>query len=125
PLVTTVEVLSPSNKCKNTAGWEEYLRKRQGAMLGGVHLVEIDLLRGGERMPMLDPWPDCPYTLLVARASKTHKCKVWPGHFRQALPAIQVPLAKPDADISLDLQPLIDGIYQRYRYARSIDYTQP
>src|SRR3712207_9248145 len=59
-LVTCIEVLSPSNKRPGTPGWDLYLRKRQSLMLGGVHLVEIDLLRGGQRLPMLDPWPDCP-----------------------------------------------------------------
>src|SRR5262249_36273384 len=63
-LVTTVEVLSLSNKRPNTPGWELYQRKRQSHLLDGVNLVEIDLLRGGQRMPMLDPWPDSPYTLM-------------------------------------------------------------
>jgi Protein of unknown function (DUF4058) len=62
-LVTTVEVLSPSNKRPNTPGWELYQRKRQSVLLGDVSLVEIDLLRGGQRMPMLDSWPASPYTL--------------------------------------------------------------
>jgi hypothetical protein len=41
------------------------------------------------------------------------------------LPPIPVPLRKPDHDIELDLQPLIDEIYRRFRYARSIDYGKP
>ena len=124
-LVTTVEVLSPSNKRPGTPGWDQYLRKRQSVLLGDVNLVEIDLLRGGQRMPMLDPWPDCPYTLLVARAHKYQLCRVWPADFRRPLPAIPVPLAKPDADILLDLQPMVEAIYQRSRYERSIDYARP
>jgi hypothetical protein len=123
-LVTTVEVLSPSNKRPNTPGWELYQRKRQGVLLGGVSLVEIDLLRGGQRPPMLDPWPDSPYTLLVARAKRT-LCKVWPVHFRRPLPTLPVPLARPDPDVPLDLQSMIAIIYQRSRYERSIDYAQP
>ncbi|HEV3258390.1 MAG TPA: DUF4058 family protein [Gemmataceae bacterium] len=124
-LVTTLEVLSPANKRPNTPGWELYQRKRQSALLGGVNLVEIDLLRGGQRMPMLDPWPASPYTLLVARAKKAQLCKAWPAHFRRPLPVIPVPLAKPDPDVALSLQPLIEAIYQRFRYERSIDYTTP
>ena len=69
-LVTSIEVLSPSNKRPNTPGYDLYLRKRQSLMLGDVNLVELDLLRGGGRMPMLDPWPESPYTVLVARAKK-------------------------------------------------------
>src|SRR5947209_10006789 len=51
-LVTCIEVLSPSNKRPGSPGWELYQRKRQGQMLAGINLDEIDLLRGGERMPM-------------------------------------------------------------------------
>jgi hypothetical protein len=124
-LVTCVEVLSPSNKQPNTTGWDLYYRKRQSVLLGNVNLVEIDLLRGGQRMPMLDPWPDSPYALLVARAKKYHHCKVWPAHFHLPLSAIPVPLAKPDLDLSLNLQPMIEAIYERSRYERSIDYNKP
>jgi hypothetical protein len=93
-------------------------------MLGYVNLVEIDLLRGGRRMPMLDPWPDSPFTLLVARRARDHYCRVWPAHYLRRLPRIPVPLADPDADLRLDLQPMVDAIYQRSRYARSIDYSR-
>src|SRR5437762_13032691 len=68
-LVTCIEVLSPSNKRRSTEGWDEYQRKRQAMLLGRANFIEIDLLRGGHKMPMLDPWPDSPYTLLVCRAS--------------------------------------------------------
>jgi hypothetical protein len=124
-LVTSIEVLSPSNKRPGTPGWDLYQRKRQSLMLSGVHVVEIDLLRGGRRPPMLDPWPASPYTLMVARAKRFQLCRVWPAHFQRRLPAIPVPLAKPDPDLTLDLQPMIESIYQRSRYARSIDYSRP
>ncbi len=123
-LVTSIEVLSPSNKRPGTEGWELYQRKRQSLLLGDVNLVEFDLLRAGQRMPMFDPWPDSPYTLLVARAT-TRLCRAWPAHYRRPLPEVPVPLAKPDPDIPLDIQPMIDEIYQRFRYARSIDYRKP
>lgn len=124
-LVTSIEVLSPSNKRPGTTGWEQYLRKRQSHMLGDVHLVELDLLRGGTRMPMLDPWPASPYVLMVARARHPQSCKVWRGSFREPLPTILVPLAKPDPPVPLDLQPMIDRIYEVSRYDQSIDYTKP
>ena len=112
-LVTTIEVLSPSNKRPGTEGRDLYLRKRQSLLLSDTSLVEIDLLRGGQRMPMLDPWPNSPYVLMVARARKSQLCRVWPAHFRRPVPRIPVPLAKPDPDLWLDLQPLVDAIYQR------------
>jgi len=36
-----------------------------------------------------------------------------------------VPLLKPDPPLPLSLQPLIEGIYRRYRYEQSIDYSRP
>jgi hypothetical protein len=123
-LVTSIEVLSPSNKRPGTEGWELYQRKRQSLLLGNVSLVEIDLLRGGQRMPMLDAWPDCPFTMLVAR-TRAQLCSVWPAHYRVALPRVPVPLAKPDPDVWLDVQPMIDEIYERFRYMQSIDYRKP
>ena len=124
-LVTSIEVLSPSNKRLHTPGCDLYLRKRQSLLLGDANLVEIDLLRGGSRMPMLDPWPDSPYTVLVARAKKFEFCRVWPVHFQIPSPSVPIPLAKPDPDIHVDLQPMIDAIYRRSRYERSIDYSKP
>jgi hypothetical protein len=123
-LVTSLEVLSPSNKQPNSEGWELYQRKRQSILLSNVNLVEIDLLRGGQRLPMLDPWPTSPYVLMVARAGKPHACLVWEAYFQEPLPNIPVPLAKPDADLSLPLQPLLDTIYRRFRYEQSLDYTK-
>ena len=122
-LVTTLEVLSPSNKRHGTPGWDLFRRKRQGVLLGDVNFVEIDLLRGGRRMPMLDPWPNSPYTLMVMRAKNPQLCRVWEASFQSPLPIIPVPLAKPDPDILLSLQPILDTIYQRFRYAQSINYA--
>lgn len=124
-LVTTIEVLSPSNKRRGTEGWDLYLRKRQGLLLGAANLVEIDLLRGGQRMPMVTPWPSSPYYLLISRKRRAPYCSVWPATFEERLPEIPVPLDEPDADVSLDLQPMVEAIYARSRYDTSIDYTKP
>lgn len=124
-LITCLEVLSPSNKRRDTQGWEQYLRKRQGLMLGEANLVEIDLLRGGQRMPMIDPWPNSPYILLVCRRERAPYCRVWPAHFQRPLPTIPVPLSKPDPDVMLNLQSLVEAIYERSRYDSDIDYTKP
>jgi hypothetical protein len=124
-LVTCIEVLSPSNKRPKTPGWDLYLRKRQSLLLGDANLVEIDLVRSGQQMPMLDPWPASPYVILMARARRYDLCQVWPVYFQIPLPSIPIPLAKPDSDVLLSLQPMIDSIYQRSRYERSIDYNKP
>jgi hypothetical protein len=94
-------------------------------LLGRANFIEIDLLRGGNKMPMLTPWPDCPYTLLVSRSLSAPYCRVWRADFRRRLPVIPVPLREPDPDLHLDLQPLLDGIYALGRYDERIDYSRP
>jgi hypothetical protein len=55
-LVTAVELLSPASKTPGSDR-DQYLAKRARVLDSGVHLVEIDLLRGGVRVP-LDPLSD-------------------------------------------------------------------
>src|SRR5262249_40891266 len=46
-LITTIEVLSPTKKTPGEHGRDLYLRKQKELLDSKVHLVEIDLLRGG------------------------------------------------------------------------------
>jgi hypothetical protein len=124
-LVTAIEVPSPSNKRPKTKGWRMYHRKRVAFLSGYANFVEIDLLRRGRRMPMISPRPDSPYYLLVCRKKQAPRCSVWPADFTEPLAPIPIPLAPPDADVSLDLQPLVEAIYARSRYERDVDYRQP
>jgi hypothetical protein len=124
-LVTCIEVLSPTNKRKGSKGRKLYLRKRNALLLGEANFVELDLLRGGQRMPMMTPWPESPYAFLVSREEHAPHCRVWPAHFRQPLPIIPIPLSAPDQDVRLDLQPLIATVYTRSRYDRRLDYSRP
>lgn len=124
-LITCLEVLSPFNKRVGSDGWELYSRKRQAYLRGRANFVEIDLLRRGRRMPMIDRWPDSPFYLLVMWRQQAPRCKVWPADCTAALPEIPVPLAPPDPDVPLALQSLIDAIYARSAYALDIDYRQP
>jgi Protein of unknown function (DUF4058) len=52
-VVTVVEVLSPKNK-RVGEGRDKYLTKRQKLLNSATHLVEIDLLRTGNFMPMAE-----------------------------------------------------------------------
>jgi hypothetical protein len=124
-LVTCIEVLSPSNKRSGKKGRKLYLRKRNALLLGKANLVEIDLVRGGRRMPMVEPWPKGPYYLLVGREDHVPYCRVWPAFFKEPLPVIPVPLARPDPDLPLALQPMIEAVYERSRYGRRLDYSKP
>jgi len=68
-LVTTVEVLSPSNKRPESPGWIQYLRKRQAHLAGHANLVEIDLLR--EEV-------GCPWRTTGRRVPTTSSCRARP-----------------------------------------------
>src|SRR6266511_3021566 len=83
-LITAIEILSPSNK--RGEGREKYLAKRRRILRSEVNLVELDLLRGGERLPMLAPYPPEPYFVLVHRANSRPIADVWPIPLSAALP---------------------------------------
>lgn len=114
-LVTVVELLSPANKADD--GRTAYLSKRQQYLIAGVNLVEIDLLRGGRVLPM-SPQPASPYYALVARLEDEGTHGLWPIGLRDPLPTIPVPLRSPDPDAQLDLQALLNGVYDEASYGR-------
>lgn len=122
-LVTAIEVLSPTNKRGD--GYEEYLAKRHRLLLSPVHLIEIDLLRQGERMPMRQPLPDDPYFILLSRGDQRPMTEVWPIRLDQPLPTVPVPLLPGDADVPLDVQAAFTTVYDAVGYDLAVDYTRP
>ncbi len=64
-LVGVLEMLSPTNKSGD--GFLEYRAKRKAILQQSIHLVELDLLLGGSRMPLLRPLPGGDYFALVSR----------------------------------------------------------
>lgn len=111
-LVTVIELLSPSNKLSDR---EQYLGKREGFLRSNVHLVEIDLLRGGPRMPV-DGLPPCDYYTMVSRAGERPRAGLWPISLRESLPTLPIPLRAPDADARLDLQQIVHRVYDAAGY---------
>ncbi len=122
-LVTAIEVLSPTNK--RSEGREEYLAKRRRILLSTAHLIEIDLLRQGQRVPMQRPLPDAPYFVVLSRAEERPISEVWPIQLDERLPAVPVPLLPDDADVSLDLQQAVTNVYDLLGYDLAIDYSGP
>lgn len=122
-LVTVVELLSPANKYAGPDR-DQYLAKRMELLGGPVHLVEIDLLRGGPPLPA-DNRPDCSYSVLVSRYESRLDADFWPIALRERLPEIPVPVRAPDLDARLDLQEVLDRIYDDAGYADYIYEGQP
>jgi Protein of unknown function (DUF4058) len=121
-LVTVVELLSPSNKYAGPDR-EQYLAKARKLQQNWVHFVEIDLLRGGPRMPWLD-MRACDYCAVVSRYEQRPKADFWPIQLRDRLPEIPIPLRHGDADARLDLQQALHRIYDAAGYAYHI-YSGP
>ncbi len=122
-LVTVIELLSPSNK--QFPGDRSYEEKRLELIHQQVHLVELDLLIGGKRLPMKDKLPKGHYYAFVSRAEKRFLCDTYIWTIRDPLPRIPIPLRAPDPDVPLDLAAIFETIYRRARWGRSIDYAAP
>ena len=122
-LVAAIEVLSPTNK--RGVGRREYLRKRRRLLLSTAHLMEIDLLRAGRRVPMREPLPDAPYFIFLSRAENRPLTDVWPVKLNERLPGVPVPLLRGDADVELDLHQALTTVYETFSYDLAVDYTRP
>ncbi len=96
--VTSIELLSPANKRAGSVARSRYLEKRASALHGGMHWVEIDLLRGGQRPPLpLHPPTAFDYLTYVARATPSgweHILYSW--KLRDAFPSLPIPLLADD-----------------------------
>jgi hypothetical protein len=121
-LVTAIEILCITNK---RDGREEYLTKRKRMLASGTHLIELDFLRGGTRMPSKPPLPDEAYSVLLSRVEKRPIADVWPIPLRSVLPVIPIPLIMGDADVELDLQKVFSTLYDTYSYDVEINYDAP
>ncbi|HET6382327.1 MAG TPA: DUF4058 family protein [Armatimonadota bacterium] len=126
-VVTTIEVLSPSNKAAGSEGRERYEQKQAEILSSQANLLEIDLLRAGEHTVAAPlnylmerrPWD---YLVCLHRGCRRWTFEVWGIPLFQRLPRIRVPLAGDDEDVTLDLQRLLNRCYGMGAYARRIDY---
>ncbi|MCS7273601.1 MAG: DUF4058 family protein [Fimbriimonadales bacterium] len=130
-VVTVIEVLSPTNKEPNSKGRELYLGKQSELLQTDTHLVEIDLLRGGEYTlappyarvseHATAPWH---YLISVRWVGKPERFLLYPCTVRESLPEIPIPLAPDDGYARLDLQAVPNQCYEDGAYADVIDYRQ-
>lgn len=122
-LITVLELLSPANK-RPGRDRDQYVDKRNQLLASAAHFVEIDLLRGGPRMPLTD-LPPCDYYALVSRVEERPEAGLWPIRLRDQLPVIPVPLRTGEADARLDLQEILHRIYDAAGYAVYIYDGEP
>ena len=121
-LVTSIEILSPVNK--REPGFSRYREKRQHLRTAKVHLLEIDLLRRGQRIQLHPHVQASDYRVSLIRA-QVRVANIWSINLAEPLPVVPVPLRSPDADVLLNLAAALATIYDRAAYDLSIQYTQP
>jgi hypothetical protein len=127
-LITVIEVISPSNKRQGRGTYEI---KRDSFVAAGVNVVEIDLVRGGERVVDAGPLEEVSalrdrcgdYLVSVSRGSVPGRREIYPCPMRERLPVIRLPLRAGEPDIPLDIQALVDRCYTSGRYWK-LDYSK-
>ncbi|MFZ4765712.1 MAG: DUF4058 family protein, partial [Roseimicrobium sp.] len=108
-----------------------FLAKRNDYMASGINIIEIDLLRYGQRVLDVPKdhyrrrvGTDEHYTVCSIRAGDAVSREIYKCPLRQPLPTIRIPLRYPDPDVPLHLQPMVDNIYTTGRYWK-LDYHEP
>lgn len=122
-VVTVIEVLSPSNK-RPGKGRETYEEKRREVLGSRTHLVEIDLLRDGEPMPVSGSNIQGNYTILVSRSDRRPRADLYVFNLQDLIPTFPLPLRSEDAQPMIDLHSCLDLIYDRAGLAFAIDYSR-
>jgi hypothetical protein len=122
-VIAIIELLSPSNKYAG-ADREQYLAKRGRVLHSPTHLVEIDLMRGGGRMPGVE-LGDASYGVLVSRSQERPRADLWPIGLRERLPVVPIPLREGEPEASLDLESLLHRIYDAAGYEDYIYAGRP
>jgi hypothetical protein len=119
-IVMVIELLSPENK--RGVGQEEYQRKQRAVLQSQAHLLEIDLLRGGQHTvsaPEDLERSQGAYAYLLSLANAHHPWSVfvWRIGLRDSLPKLQLPLTEDAEPFVLDLQAVFDQCYDEGRYS--------
>jgi hypothetical protein len=123
-LITIVELLSPVNKL-HKQGREEYERKRGHVFRSWTSLVEIDLLRTGDPMPVIGTRVKSDYRILVSRGTQRPRSALIAFMLRQPIPSFMLPLLPDDAESEVTLNRILHDLYRRARFDLRLDYTQP
>jgi Protein of unknown function (DUF4058) len=122
-VVTALELLSPTNK-RPGKGRTSYEEKRREILSSQTHLIEIDLLRAGEPMTLAAGNIQSHYRILVSRGDQRPQADLYAFNLPDAIPHFPLPLKTGDQEPVIDLQSLLDQVYDRAGYEVVIDYAQ-
>jgi Protein of unknown function (DUF4058) len=122
-VVTAIEILSPVNK-RSGEGRITYLKKRQSILGSLTNLVEIDLLRKWESMPIVDNYIESDYRILVSSRNRRPFAELYAFNLRDSFPIFPLPLREEDVEPIVNLPEIFASIYDRAGYDYRIDYNR-
>jgi len=122
-VVTVLEVLTPANK-RQGEGRNAYEKKRQKILGSATHLVEIDLLRKWQPMPILNEEIQSNYRILVSASQGRPQAEIYGFNLPDPIPPFPLPLRSGDAEPIVNLQALLNDIYDQSSYDLAIDYRR-
>jgi len=121
-VVTVIEVLSPTNK-RPGKGREMYEEKREKIFASRTNLVEIDLLRSWQPLPVFGNDFEASYGILVSRGNQRPMADLYLFNLENPISLFPLPLRSGDVEPIVDLQALLNGVYDRAAYDFRIDYS--
>jgi Protein of unknown function (DUF4058) len=121
-VLTVLEILSPTNK-RAGRGRRIYEDKRMEVLASKTPLVEIDLVRTGEPMPIMGHDSASNYRILVSRGDCRPNATLYAFGVRQAIPPFPLPLKPDDQEPTLDVGEILHDLYDRAGYDLRLDYT--
>lgn len=126
--ITVIEVLSPTNKSVGSLGWSEYKKKQDQLLLSDTNLLEVDLLRSGTHqvaapIDQLQQFAAWDYLTCLHRPENRYTFECIPFKLSQSLPVVNVPIGPGRHDVQLDLQTVLERVYDTGRYRDRISYS--
>lgn len=122
-VVTVIELLSPKNK-RSGEGQNQYNAKRNRVLNSATNLIEIDLLRTGIA-PLITEIIASQYRVLISRSSMRPAADLYAFNLRDLIPVFPLPLLMGDREPLINLELLLDQIYEEAALDLAIDYTCP
>lgn len=120
-VITAIELLSPVNK-RPGKGREIYEKKRQNILESSTNFVEIDLLRKWQPMPLFSNEIQTHYRILVSKVYRRPRADLYAFNLPNIIPSFPLPLRSEDCEPIIDLQALLNDIYDHACYDLKLDY---
>jgi Protein of unknown function (DUF4058) len=120
-VLAVLEILSPTNK-RPGHGRRLYEDKRMEVLASRTHLVEIDLVRAGEPMPIMGNGRASDYRILVSRGDCRPNATLYTFGVRQPIPLFALPLKRVDQEPTVDMGRILHDLYDRASYDLRLNY---